>query len=150
MAAKIRVKRKACKDCKSPTRKADYVGPRCYTCHRAVVRTRQDRAFDQRLRATYGITAEQYWQQYERQGRRCAICQRATGASKKLAVDHNHSCCSTTPTCGTCNRGLLCATCNKTLGHYRDDPAAFARAAEYLRNPPFRLTGNSTVVRGND
>lgn len=82
------------------------------------------------------MTAEQYWQLYEYQGGHCYLCQRATGKRKRLAVDHDHACCPTTPTCGRCTRGLCCGTCNKMFGHLRDDPAAFLRGAEYLTNPP--------------
>lgn len=86
---------------------------------------------------TYRLTAEQYWAIYEAQGRRCALCQRATGKTKRLAVDHDHRCCPETPTCGKCTRGLLCTTCNKrVLGHLRDDPGAFVRGALYVLHPP--------------
>jgi hypothetical protein len=33
-------------------------------------------------------------------------------------------------------RGLLCTPCNKMLGHARDNTRMFARAIEYLVNPP--------------
>lgn len=56
------------------------------------------------------------------------MCQRATGARRRLSVDHDH-------TTGLV-RMLACSTCNKMLGHLRDDPSAFERGAEVLRNPP--------------
>jgi hypothetical protein len=65
------------------------------------------------------------------QGGRCYICRRATGARKRLAVDHDH-------TTGEV-RGLLCSTCNfKVIGHLREEVAAFERCIEYLTNPPAR------------
>jgi len=82
--------------------------------------------------AVYGITAEQYWAIYELQGGRCYICRRATGARKRLSVDHCH-------VTGFV-RGLLCSPCNKNvLGHLRDDREALIRAVDYLdRFPAFQ------------
>lgn len=77
---------------------------------------------------TYGITSEQYEALYEAQGGCCFICKRARGISKKLAVDHDHATGYV--------RGLLCTTCNKILGHFRDDRYAGARVYRYLVTPP--------------
>jgi hypothetical protein len=68
---------------------------------------------------------------YEAQGGRCYICQRATGARRRLAVDHNHATGEV--------RGLLCKPCNRdVLGHLRDNTEALQRAIDYLTNPPAR------------
>lgn len=75
----------------------------------------------------YGLTSEEYWKVYEYQGGKCAICQRATGKRKKLSVDHDHSTGEV--------RMLLCTRCNRMLGHLRDEPEAFERAADVLRHP---------------
>ena len=132
-------KRRSCKDDPAhANRAAPHPGPRCATCHRAVRRGRRDASWAAYILRTYNLAAELYWAVYHKQNDRCSICQRATGKTKKLAVDHDHLCCPEVPTCGQCTRGLLCGTCNKILGHLRDDPAAFERAAEYLRNPPAR------------
>lgn len=84
----------------------------------------------------YTLTAAEYDEIYAAQGGRCAICRRATGARRRLAVDHDHSCCNGPTSCGRCVRGLLCKSCNKSLGFYRDDPEAFRRAADYLERWP--------------
>lgn len=76
----------------------------------------------------YGITPEQYWALYEAQGGSCYICQRATGKTKKLAVDHDHKTGYV--------RGLLCGPCNNILGHLRDDRDAAFRVMDYLIYPP--------------
>jgi hypothetical protein len=89
----------------------------------------------------YAITPEVYAALYRLQGGHCAICQRATGERKRLAVDHDHSCCNGPTSCGQCVRGLLCKSCNQTLGRFRDSPEAFERAAAYLRHPPARDLG---------
>ncbi|HVV11610.1 endonuclease VII domain-containing protein [Amycolatopsis sp.] len=111
--------------------------PRCYTHSKARRRSSKDRQHAAYVMKTYGITGEQYWALYDHQGGRCAICQRATGRAKRLAVDHDHACCPELPGCGRCVRGLCCKSCNRdVLGHLRDDIEAFLRGAAYLRHPP--------------
>jgi hypothetical protein len=61
----------------------------------------------------------------------CWGCRRATGASKNLAMDHNHRSGEA--------RMLLCATCNHdVVGHFRDDPVALIRLGLALIHPPSR------------
>lgn len=120
-----------CKDCKSITRALIYPGPRCASCWRVEKARRAKVAHGSHVEKTYGITEEKYWELYEYQGGRCAICRRAMGKTKRLAVDHDHKTNEV--------RGLLCGPCNNVLGTIaRDDPEVFDRAAEYLRNPPAR------------
>lgn len=123
-----------CKDCAAEgvvtTRPSPYPGPRCATHHRRVVRGRQARSHDRRVQATYGLAEGDYERLYLFQGGRCAGCQRATGATRRLAVDHHHVTGEV--------RGLLCSPCNRMVGHFRDDPATFLRLADYLVNPPWR------------
>lgn len=90
--------------------------------------------------ATYGITAEQYWQIYEFQGGCCYICQRAKGTGRKrLSVDHCHE--------TGLVRGLLCHPCNRdVLGHLRDEKDAFLRGWHYLDTPPAQLAGVRVVA----
>jgi len=88
------------------------------------------------VQKTYGITIAQYEAIKELQGGRCAICQIASGASKHLAVDHDHKCCAGETSCGKCVRGLLCSRCNQGLGFARDNIEHFQRAIDYLLNPP--------------
>lgn len=130
---------KWCKDCPpggKARRPTPHPGPRCATHHREKVLRDREAAWAARLWKTYRITTEQYWELYNDQGGRCAICQRATGKAKKLAVDHDHACCNGPTSCGKCVRGLLCMTDNKWLGHIRDSPAAGQRAHAYLLAPP--------------
>lgn len=129
---------KPCKECPPGTaRPSPYPGPRCATHHRAKKRSTKDRSRDAYLQKTYGITEEEYVAIKAHQGGKCYICQRATGASKNLAVDHDHSHCPGKVGCRECVRGLLCSSCNQgVLGHLRDDVDALLRAVDYLNNHP--------------
>lgn len=96
------------------------------------------------VQRTYNISDEDYNRLYAAQGGRCALCRRATGTSKRLAVDHDHACCPGPRSCGRCVRGLVCSVCNDVLAHFRDDASAFQRGADYLKTWPSIRAG---VVR---
>jgi hypothetical protein len=134
-----------CKDCIAegvtrprPTPHGGPLSPLCVTHHRARRRRQRDRSHELRTQATYGISAEDYWAIYEAQGRRCYICQRATGATKKLAVDHDHGRegCDHPPDtgCRQCVRALLCGPCNQMIGRF--GPAALYRAIDVMTKLP--------------
>lgn len=98
-----------------------------------MTKARKARQHGQHVERTFGITAEEYEAILAFQGGACAICQRATGKSKRLAVDHDHETGEV--------RGCLCSTCNWiVIGRYT--PAALARAITYLVNPPARQVLN--------
>lgn len=135
-----------CKDCKTEgitttravfqVRGKDAPGKRCKTHYYQFKNRTKANARGTYVDRTYGMSPEQNAELETFQGGKCAICQRATGKTRALSIDHDHSCCKETPTCGTCNRGLLCRPCNDMLGHGRDDPEFFERAAFYLKDPP--------------
>ncbi|MGW6624247.1 endonuclease VII domain-containing protein [Nocardia sp. NPDC055002] len=135
MAEGIKTKRKI----KTDKRGRNVPGPRCATHHRAKTRTRRNYNHTTHIAETYGITSEEYQAIYKYQGGKCFICRRATGARKRLSVDHCHATGRV--------RGLLCQKCNRDiLGHLRDDPEALYRAAEYLNSPPaIRVIGTRVV-----
>lgn len=85
------------------------------------------------LRRNYNISIEQYNAILSVQHGRCAICRKTPEEAgiTRLHVDHDHSCCPTTPTCGKCVRGLLCR-CNPILGVVNDDPMLLAAAIVYV------------------
>jgi len=83
------------------------------------------------LKDKYNLTLETYSQMYEKQKGCCAICNRTMlfqGVldERKLTanVDHNH-------TTGEI-RGLLCTSCNRGLGFFKDQATLLEKAAEYL------------------
>lgn len=54
----------------------------------------------------------------------------------RVYFDHDHGCCPTNNTCGNCMRGILCHSCNITLGHCRDKPETGSIYDIYLKNAP--------------
>lgn len=101
-----------------------------------MVKARRKAAHEKRVQSIYGLDSGDYDALYEHQGGKCAICQRARGVTKKLAVDHDHK----IEHLGKASvRGLLCGPCNQMLGASGDDPQFFERAAMYLVLPPAHL-----------
>ncbi len=114
-------------------------GPRCVTHHRAQKKHRSTQEHERRIKANFGITEEQYQKIYHAQGGKCFICQRATGRTKSLAVDHDHKKCShhdPKQGCPECIRALLCGPCNQLVARY--DVIALHRAITVLTDPPAR------------
>ena len=90
----------------------------------------------------YKITPEQYEKLVTKQNGVCAICKepervRRKGVTTRLAVDHNHACCSGKRSCGKCVRGLLCNACNRALAALRDDATRLRNALAYLEESQF-------------
>ena len=81
-----------------------------------------DAKLHQYLWRKYRITSDVYAWMLERQGGRCAICDRKP--AKRLAVDHNH-------TTGEV-RGLLCNPCNQLVGTVELNATMLDRIKRYL------------------
>ena len=150
-----------CVDCLkegvTTNRPVTHGGPRsplCTTHWRMRRKTRSARAHELRTERGYGITGAEYKLLYEAQGGKCAICQRATGATKRLSVDHDHNKegCQHAPDvgCHQCVRGLVCSgNCNRILlGRY--DVHALARAIMYILDPPAQKVLNPRHEETND
>lgn len=67
------------------------------------------------LKFYYGLNAEDYDRMVEAQDGKCAACGSLPG-KRRLAVDHDHSCCPGRQSCGKCVRALLCPRCNLVAG----------------------------------
>lgn len=77
--------------------------------------------------STYNITAQRL---AELLSTGCAVC----GTTERLAIDHDHSCCQGSKSCGKCVRDALCNRHNQVLGQFRDRYANILKAAEYLES----------------
>lgn len=117
-------------------RPSPHPGPRCATCWGIEQKRRKQARHRTYVAKTYGVPSDFYDKLYEYQEGRCALCRWATGATKRLANDHNHRCCKEPPLCGQCIRGLLCGVCNEIVGRWGDDPEVFLRGFRYLLDPP--------------
>lgn len=128
-------KSKPCKnageDIKHQKRLAPHPGPRCATCWRAEVKRRKEAAHRAMTAKVYDTDTDFYDLLYAFQNGLCWICRLATGATKRLANDHDHK--------TDLLRGLLCGECNQFLGRrVRDNPDVGLRIFWYLINPPAR------------
>lgn len=88
---------------------------------------------DRKIRNTYGITLKQYEERLKAQGGGCAICGGVNKDGRMLAVDHDHACCPSPKSCGSCIRGLLCSNCNLHLGAVGDSIDHLESMITYLR-----------------
>lgn len=122
-----------CKDCVTEGvttyREPRYAGPRCATHSRAFKKAQQARRHETHVGKVYGLGPGEYDRLKAFQGGKCAICRRATGASRALSVDHDHVTGQV--------RGCLCRPCNSMLGHARDDTRFFERTIAYLVYSPY-------------
>lgn len=80
----------------------------------------------------YGMSVDDYITLEKSQNGVCKTCNQKEKYNKRLSVDHDHSCCPGATSCGKCIRGLLCSSCNKTLGMINDDVNILKRMMEYL------------------
>ncbi|MFJ4624286.1 endonuclease VII domain-containing protein [Streptomyces sp. NPDC088812] len=71
-----------------------------------------DQRFRRKLRCEYGLTVEQYEALVAAQAGVCAICGKAPGTGKRLAIDHCHATGAV--------RALLCTNCNLAVGIYEN------------------------------
>ena len=145
---------KICKDClaegpvlPSNRREAKYPGPRCYTHHLAKRRADSQREAERKILERFGIAYKTYQAILILQGGGCALCGRAPHRrGRRLAVDHDHTCCPGRTSCGKCVRGLVCWTCHDYLGYIKDSPKTAQNLLDYLRNPPARSIVNSSEL----
>jgi hypothetical protein len=85
----------------------------------------------------HGMTVEQYRELLVEQDGCCAICgdrpdPNGKHSTARLHVDHHH---------GTGqNRALLCGRCNVGVGYFRENPALFRAAADYIERHNMNVT----------
>lgn len=86
------------------------------------------------LLSKYGITIEQFDKMWEDQKGCCQICDVELSNAFKGGSTKNASNTANVDHCHTEGhvRGILCATCNKALGLFKDRPDLLRKAANYL------------------
>jgi uncharacterized protein YciI len=80
----------------------------------------------------YGWTAEQYEAEVQKRNGLCDMCHRPQHDGRRLAIDHDHTCCPERAACDKCRRGLLCTNCNTLLGSAHDSVEILQAAILYL------------------
>ena len=75
----------------------------------------------------YGITSERFDEIFERQHRKCAICEATEPNGNGWNVDHDHN--------TQAIRGILCGKCNKGIGLLQDSSEVLRKAIVYLEAP---------------
>lgn len=94
----------------------------------------RSRTLETQFRFRWGISYLQRDVLLAIQGGVCAACGTDDPGTKGWCVDHDHSCCPTSKTCGKCIRALLCSPCNLALGHVQDNPETLRALATYLES----------------
>lgn len=92
----------------------------------------KDRVWEYKIKNIYNITIDFYLDLLDKQDGKCAICQ-SPPLKKRLAIDHDHTCCDGDSSCGKCIRGLLCASCNTGLGYAQDSVSILESMIVYLK-----------------
>ena len=89
-------------------------------------RAHKEAGWKSNLLTKFGMTPVDYAELYANQGGKCAICDvEQKDEDRRFAVDHDHETGKV--------RALLCASCNKGLGHFKDNFNILIAAAIYLR-----------------
>lgn len=87
------------------------------------------------LTRKYKLSEKEFEEIFAKQGYCCAACGSKTSRwTKGWCIDHNHSCCIITPTCGKCTRGILCMPCNMAAGVMKDNIKDLKALINYLDN----------------
>lgn len=84
------------------------------------------------LSGIYNKDLQWYDETLESQGGGCAICSAPPKEDKFMCVDHDHSCCPGSKSCGKCVRGLLCLSCNVQIG-FLEKKEWLDTATKYLK-----------------
>ena len=126
-----------CSRCgKEKEKKYRFKGSYCKKC--AVERVRDyeqenpEKYINSILKCRYGIDCKEYEDLVKKQKGKCAICKKEY--LKKLYIDHNHSTNKV--------RGLLCPSCNMTLGLVYEDIGILKNMISYLEKNNSRQNEN--------
>jgi hypothetical protein len=137
------IMKKVCKsagdDLAHQKRPATQPGPRCATCWREVKRERKAKARAMHVARTYGLSQDDVDAIKATMPTNaagipvCPGCLYATGASKALAIDHDHVLERRGLPARETVRGILCGPDNQVIGL---GLARLKRLVAYLENPP--------------
>jgi hypothetical protein len=86
------------------------------------------------IRQRYGLGRDDFADLLAAQDGQCYLCGEPLDVDRPrtIHIDHDHSCCRGSKSCGDCVRGLACEPCNKGIGTFGDDPERMRRVADAL------------------
>lgn len=84
--------------------------------------------YDPRRFKRHNIDKDFYDSMLLKSNNKCWIC----NDYEAIHIDHDHSCCPGSYSCGSCIRGVLCSNCNTAIGLMNDDINIFKKAIKYL------------------
>lgn len=113
------VRRKAARERYQSNREQEYARGKAWRENNPIIYKASLRA--SQLRRKYGLSLEDFDNLLARQNNSCAIC---SSKEATWCVDHCH-------TTGEV-RGILCSSCNKGLGMFKDDQTNLENAINYL------------------
>lgn len=88
--------------------------------------------------ARHGLSLEGFAALLEFQSGACAICGSTEPRGRgQFHVDHDHSHCPGSYSCGRCVRGLLCCECNMANGALDWPTGRLVALVRYRRSPPW-------------
>lgn len=124
-------------DFRKDSRKKDKTTAKCKKCLSLLEKktyqqsNRRITVRNNQLRKTYGISFEEYLVLFENQNGCCAICKTSLILLGDLKTQHKTACVDHNHTTGKV-RKLLCHSCNRGLGFFKDNSILLRLAAEYL------------------
>lgn len=86
-------------------------------------RAREGSKYHTDIKRLFGLTKHEYAALLTKQKGVCAICKQSD--KRRLAVDHDHG--------DKLVRGLLCNSCNRGIGFFKDSPLLIEAALKYVR-----------------
>lgn len=121
------------------SRNPDGRNSQCKSCwlirRRQYVAEHPDLVMIANMKCVSGCTPDLYYAMLTAQNGGCAVCGTTVpGGQGRFHVDHDHTCCPGTKSCGKCIRGLLCHNCNVGLGNFKDDPSIMVAGIAYLQS----------------
>ena len=78
--------------------------------------------------ARHRLSQELWQSMLDKYDGKCWSCK----TSLATVIDHDHSCCPGTFSCGACVSGVLCVGCNSAAGHLKDSSKRATLLAQYL------------------
>ncbi len=91
-----------------------------YNCRKCALQQGKESKY----RTRYGLELEEKEKMVFLQNEKCVICGDDISGERKAVVDHDHN--------TNVVRAILCQSCNKGLGCFRDDPEILEKAKAYL------------------